>query len=849
MLSSVARKATRLRSARKYGQRLYTPGVETTVESRFPLYRPAPAPAPRASRQKQTSIDDLPSIPELRRSQKAALTEDATAGLAEFDEAFLEDFYRDVLRSSPDFETEQLALPPPRMSRDERRGVLANLEQRICGVEDGQSGPSRLPATAQPHRRLAVALAAAPVADGRIPLGVLSKTEWKALAEEFLEKEENPRGVEFVLEIMTRHGVQPNPQVVEGIVGKYAALGQTHEVARLIAELEDGGMSISDTLYKLHISSHLSAAKPRVRAAIGALSRAEDAGRPYPESAYGVVLSHLTTPTPTVHTNAHTRALALDLFAHMRLAAHPTPTAAVYGIMIRSCAESNEPERARDLWLEMEAAGIRPSREEYDAIIRALGTKRDYLEAFDILRQLVAKHETVVAAGGSSMCWLPTAQTWAALLEGTKRAGDLERARWVVGEMMRYAGLGPDWAANEDIIASVFMTYAAWKPPVVRSTVRAAAASNATNVSAATAHAAGALGHSGLPTTTEAEQDVMPAPRSSADAVAEATSLFQNIIHDLSLPPSEIDPQTNPFATVRLTTRLINTYISVHLAHAPLAAARETYDKTWAALLSLGLKANAWSYLAVLERCAKGGQSAADREVARQWVEDIWTTYTALAEAHDRAPPTASVQAVAVDGLRDGAPDTKRQRWLAGLGPRQVERAWVALIRLRALDPSADASSALALVRSFHAQNPPSTILASYRPALPDTLAHSGTLPGTLKIRLTDASTTQEPDVPPHLTWNDVDVLHARLVREERAEVAELTWVCRSYQKALETRRRWRLKGAGVGRERRKMRQRAGVPVHGSADNALETGGDETEDTYGAQGWEDGAIEVAHATG
>ena len=81
----------------------------------------------------------------------------------------------------------------------------------------------------------------------------------------------------------------------------------------------------------------------------------------------------------------------------MRLKAHPIPTKQLYTTMIRTCGDPRDPqpERARDLWIEMTQEGnkVSPTREEYDAIIRALGsTKKDYLEAFELLRQMLAKH-------------------------------------------------------------------------------------------------------------------------------------------------------------------------------------------------------------------------------------------------------------------------------------------------------------------------------------------------------------------------------------------------------------------------------------------------------------------------
>ncbi|MFH7483976.1 hypothetical protein, partial [Salmonella sp. 2019-SM259] len=108
----------------------------------------------------------------------------------------------------------------------------------------------------------------------------------------------------------------------------------------------------------------------------------------------------------------------------------------------------------------------------FDAIIRALGsTKENYLEAYDLLRQMLSKHEeaTLVPFEDSEIQrvispWTPTIETFAALLEGTKRAGDLDRARWILNEVVdlsRAAAIahtnsikGPD----AEMMAGVFQT-------------------------------------------------------------------------------------------------------------------------------------------------------------------------------------------------------------------------------------------------------------------------------------------------------------------------------------------------------------------------------------------------------
>lgn len=583
-------------------------------------------------------------------------------------------------------------------------------------------------------------------------------------------------------------------------------------------------MTIDDGQHDLLIKAHLTCLPAQTITAINLLSSLASNGTPMPQSSYHVLLTYLTA-SPSL---AHDRALARDLFANMRLAAHPTPTPEVYSTMISACADSRDPqpERARDLWIEMTESGLRPERREYDAIIRALSsTKKTYLEAFDLLRQMLAKHaeETFVPFDESDQNverwsrYVPTAETFKALLEGTKRAGDLNRARWVLNEMVRLhaSGLGRGWKGPDaDLLSGVFMTYASWKPVVRRTGVKEAVKRREADVKddlQDTDASASALASAtdSLPTQPssspgaidleqtlgvdkmEAQEGISAgtnetpynAPLSSADALREADMLFDRILAD-NASPSE----GGPFAQVRLTTRLINSYLSIHLAHAPsISAARKVWDRTWITCKNRDVHPNAWSAMHVLERCAAGDLSS-DRQAAVRWADKVWAQYSTFAQAYSldfaslsALPPPASLESV------------RQELHLLGLGPRQLERSFRAMIRLKALSPANPVTESLALLDRFHTLFPPSSILQTYTP----------TTRVPFQIRMTDPTSAPESDIPPVMLWPDVDVLHQRLVREgRRKDIGWLTWLCKSYEVNIRKRRRWRLKRRGERADR-----------------------------------------------
>lgn len=532
--------------------------------------------------------------------------------------------------------------------------------------------------------------------------------------------------------------------------------------------------------------------------ALKLLSQAEELAQPFPQSSYNIVLERLVDGTPSELPDPRTRAQALDLFGNMRFAAHPVPTRDVYTTMIRLCAapQDPQPERARDLWIEMiEDQEMEPTAKEYNAIIRALGsTKTDYLEAYDLLRQMLSRHEEATSIpfeGNENKLspWVPTIETFSALLEGTKRAGDLDRARWVLNEMVDLAragsfsghpGLqGPD----EEMMVHIFQTYAAWRPRIKRGDIKPKVASEEA------AAEVEAIESSELVRAEEEDAEGPGGPASRSDALREATVLF-----DAILAASDPTAAGNPFRGVKLSTRLVNSYLSVHMNHAPLEAARQTFKDTWATCETTSptsgytIQPNGYTYLGVLERCARGVRKA-DRVLAQAWGREAWAAWRKWSELADAALPASNGQ-------------NRRKRFLLGLGERHIEKVWIAAIRLAAIGDEVTAS--LGLFNEFVRTYPPENVRGTYTPYVPPQFA----------IRMTTPDMIAEPNVPPHILFRDIDVLHNRLVRDENWDgVNRLKWACIAYEKSLATRRKWRHRGVGVAREIRAQARERGEVV------------------------------------
>ena len=111
-------------------------------------------------------------------------------------------------------------------------------------------------------------------------------------------------------------------------------------------------------------------------------------------------------------------------------------------------------------------------------------------------------------------------------------------------------------------------------------------------------------------------------------------------------------------------------------------------------------------------------------------------------------------------------------------------------------DRTSELDEALACLRTFAARHPPcdvrerpSSSTAGQRPDMRSTRV-SLAASGRPLVRLTTALDVRDDDVPPLLTFADLEVLHQRLVAAgDRRGLAYIKWVCKAYEGALRKRR------------------------------------------------------------
>lgn len=384
---------------------------------------------------------------------------------------------------------------------------------------------------------------------------------------------------------------------------------------------------------------------------------------------------------------------------------------------------------------------MEPSGRSYGGVIMSLARsgEREYVgEAFRLAREMLGG-----GVGGSGVNrdaygrgkFRPDQLVFLALLEGAKRMGDLPRVRWILAEMVRTVEEGSpngpeggkgEVVINEEVMMYVFNAYAAYKPPFKRSLAPLVKDVGTSPAPASPASSSAPITTSPSPSTSttpttssssptsptpsysststshqqheRAQTSVKPSshspntnfshvpPQSRSEVLREAKAIFTQIVDAQSLHNAHPEPTPKSFPSifrnVRLTTPLLNSYLSIHYAHSSLEASHKLFLDMFNRY-GPTLKPDERSLVEALERCAMpikvekdhnrldghGGVEAKsekeqEREVALRFAEDVWREWEVVEERN--------VQ-------RQGENSKER------VGARMVERANSAMIRILAL--------------------------------------------------------------------------------------------------------------------------------------------------------------------
>ncbi|KAH9814205.1 hypothetical protein DFH28DRAFT_972597 [Melampsora americana] len=444
------------------------------------------------------------------------------------------------------------------------------------------------------------------------------------------------------------------------------------------------------------------------------------------------------------------RAHSLDLFNRIRLLAHPTPPITIWNAVLKALASgaSTEPERSMDIYLDLKTAGLYPTRETYNHLIRAMararrpppGTPTRRAEAEKWYSGSLRLLDRMIHEDGLK----PDLNTYLALLEGSKRLGDLSRAKWIYGLFRRELDSRPPVSSSfEDpkwlsvkAVTLMLQTYASFAP-----------------ISKLTYH------NSPNPKQVEKERkthgnllaasdDPMApyrgVPKSKKETLEESDRLMQQFLSETG----DLILLAKTPAEQRKLSILVGSYLSVYAAHSDIANLYKLYqDLTISPLSSIQENQDqkairiTWIYLLVLERC----EYVRSAERAGKISREVFHEWRSTSQWQDKFELVKSVEA------------------------RLVSQMWAAWIRLQAKFGGVEES--MKDIEEF--------------------------------TRLYPIENIQSSESTPYLSFKHLEIVHHRLKQnEDRESVKKLLRITKGYEKA-------RIKAFEMSAEDRRMNNQA----------------------------------------
>ncbi|GAA5875979.1 hypothetical protein JCM1840_006238 [Sporobolomyces johnsonii] len=791
------------------------------------------------------------------RMQKQAVASEISETLPPFSEDQLEAMYQGLISAPPEaFAMPALesstapALPDPTAEAHDRQDRLALLSQRLdelgldeevpaSDVTEGESLTQRLrrrsgevlveeaaaeePTTALAEGRspaemlldrvvaldkesaLDIPQASSAPEVASLPRGLLARGEWTDLILACAH-EGSTEAVLRGLQAMERTVPLTDGKVLEDTLALYSSEGRPQDALVLADFARKNSLPLSVNAHH-HLLTSLLPSHPEL--AVRQLYSMEAAGYTPLLATYTAVIQRLLSP-------ASPPALVRqgwDLYAHTRLVSHPVPSVELYSTMIQATSHGAHPspERAIDLFTELtDDNRLPPSELAYNGVIRACareGSQEYYFEALRFMRRMLDENVA------------PSRHTFHALLEGAKRHGDLARARWMLVKMV---GVGGALAPDQNSLALVFQTYAAYKPESRERRARRTKAESTT--AAATPRGEGAaddqpstrpsavLTPAQDPTTIPPSSSTAgplailellgesslfypgPLPKTSAEIIEEAKNLMLQVVGPSVLDsssPTQASSQpfeSRTFPSVRPSTFLLNAYLSILNSHAPFSASVDFFNTAYAAL---SLPKNRYTFELLMRR----SELAKDREegvrVAKAVFEE-WVRWT-----EERCPAVVEAEERELEESERRRVQEQQSEWeKERRNGRNVSKMWGGLIRVLArafLEPEA-----LALLRRFVATYPPSNV-ARYAPSSSTAVAPAPSHPTLRTVRLSsplypETSPSAASSLPPYLLFEDLKLVHLRFANmEDKVGLATVKGVSKAYEAALgEFRRRMR---------------------------------------------------------
>ncbi|GAA5867243.1 hypothetical protein JCM3774_002386 [Rhodotorula dairenensis] len=667
----------------------------------------------------------------------------------------------------------------------------------------------------------------------KVPRGLLSRAEYEDLVLACAQ-EGDREGVLRGLNLMKAAVSIKEGSVLEEALALFAAEGRSQDALSLATYARTENLPISVNAHH-HLLTAILPSHPEL--ALQHLRSMEASGHTPLLATYTAVTKRLLSPSSPPHLVRQ----GWDLYGHTRLVAYPVPDISLYSTMIQACAHGGHPapERAIDLFVEMtEDNRLPPSELAYNGVIRACareGSREYYYEALRYMRRMLDENVA------------PSRHTFHALLEGARRHGDLARARWMLVKMI---AVGAESSPNETTLALLLQAYAAHKPETTAHSPAGEATPGrvegaVTSPSPSPEGPAQTEARLRPSRTLEAQDDPAhlstrtrtagapsgalriiellgeaslfypgPLPQTSAEVLQEARSLMLQVV-DESVLPSRSLSRSSPaaaageartssmFPGVEPSVFLLNSYLAVLNSHGPFSAALDYFAHAFEAA---SVPKNRYSYELIMRRC----ELARNKDAAVDSAKKVWEEWLVWSES--TPPPTAASDAQARAQMEEEWVQERRNG-------RHVSKMWGGLIRV--LARAFREEEALAVLTRFREQYPPTSLQRPLlpAPALPAPSAgptsdrepgeESAPTPRSPTLAAVRISSPLYPETAPsfdalrspHLLFQDLRVLHQRLADvENKAGLAVVTGVAKTYEKALAGARRAERRNEGLWR-------------------------------------------------
>ncbi|KAF8512941.1 hypothetical protein BU17DRAFT_68997 [Hysterangium stoloniferum] len=596
------------------------------------------------------------------------------------------------------------------------------------------------------------------------PLGLISTSEWDYLLKACLEVNDTLAS-ERVLAVMKRSGMAPSDEQYDIPLDWYAVNGMVEQADTYFSRLNIDVPR--DRQRDLCIKARVKAG--RLDDACALIHSLEAQATPAPMQSYTRVIQALLRQSGPG--SELLKAQAWDMFSHMRYVAHAIPDEFMYSVMIRSIAESSDPEaeRALDLFTEMTVDhGITPTNFSYNAVILVCARSKNMkLEAFRLAREMLTAHRN--AFGETPSRLRPDKYTFIALLDAAKRMGDLPRTRWILAQMVQEArnprGIGTR-CIDSRVMKHVFQSYASYRPPFRKNVLTERLSTENKLPEEENAQPEMLIPPSSDTSVQATRRPRSYTPQTHQEVIKEATRLWERVLEDQPSGQPRDGDRRPVFSNVTLNTDLANAYMAVFFAHSPPEASFKVFGEVYD---SLDIPRNAESYILALTTYTNGKRSTkSELRTALDLARGVWDSWLRLESSGVAQMSLAQPKSTVVDA-------------------RLVEKAWVGMLRLLTLNGRLD--EAVELLRRFVERYPPALVKQASPP-------HPMRSPRVILyadrplVRLTERSSVPEDRITPFLTFVDIELLHQRAVAMRRHKhIAYITWVGRAYEGSLRKRR------------------------------------------------------------